>query len=157
MADLFLCYFANKIHQLYKFITILYISCFALYILFSREPDFFDGDFAKATITQTHENGQTKKYALFYEGSQKFNATISYPSLFTKGEQVEIIYEKSNMANATVYSFWGYWITIEELFGSIILWVLLFMVAVTINKNPLTEGLQLEENQSEFQKRKYDD
>ena len=61
------------------------------------------------------------------------------------------------MANATVYSFLGYWITIEELFGSIILWVLLFMVAVTINKNPLTEGLQIEENQSEFQKRKYDD
>ncbi|MBC7720481.1 MAG: hypothetical protein H7068_00560, partial [Pedobacter sp.] len=35
---------------MYKFISILYFVIFSLYVLFSRQPDYFDGELAPATI-----------------------------------------------------------------------------------------------------------
>ena len=112
---------------------------------------------AKATIIQTTENGQPKMYAQFTEGSHQWNAAVAYPWLFTKGEQVNVMYEKSNMANAKVFSFLGYWITIGELVGSVILWVVLFRVAIAVTKNPTPEGLISEIETGYSGKRKYDD
>ena len=132
---------------MYKFISILYFVIFGLYVWFSRQPDYFDGEFAPATIHFVIDNSSQKQVAkaAFTVGTAAYEVNADYLlKNFKQGERVEVIYELSNPKKAAVYAFWGYWLTIGELMASIIIWFVLFQIAIGITSNP-TPGALLEQ------------
>ncbi len=144
---------------MYKFVTILYFFIYCLYVWFSRQPDYFDGEFAPATIhfvTDVASQNQIAK-ASFTVGitSYKVNADYLFRN-YQEGEKVEVIYELSNPKKAAVYAFWGYWLTLGELIASIVMWLVLFYVAVGITKNPTPEALIEQLEYLPEKKTKYD-
>jgi len=74
-----------------------------------------------------------------------------------EGKRLFVIYEESQPEKAAVYSWWGYWITAGELFGSMVLFIALFQVAVALTKNPTAESLIEQLDYNPEKKRKYDD
>ena len=75
---------------------------------------------------------------------------------YKPGERVEVIYELSNPKKAALYAFWGYWLTLGELIASIIVWFVLFQIAVGITKNPTPEALLEQLEYIPEKKTKYD-
>lgn len=145
---------------LYKTITILYFIVFTTYIFFTRQPDYLDGEITSATIHLVKDS--TGKHstpkAFFSIGINYYTVNANYYLRnVTEGKKVEVIYETAHPEKAVVYSWWGYWITIEELIGSIILFIILFQVAVAVTKNPTAESLMEQMEYEPQKKRKYDD
>ncbi|GMV78510.1 MAG: hypothetical protein AMXMBFR79_16410 [Chitinophagaceae bacterium] len=145
---------------MYKGIAILYFACLALYILYSREPDFFDGETAPATIhwlqDSTYQNTIPK--AVFYDNATQYAVDARYVLRnLPENKKLTVIYNTTHPEKAVVYSWWGYWITWGEVIMSFILLVALFQVAVAITKNPTPEALLEELEYKPTKKRKYDD
>lgn len=139
----------------------MYFVCFSLYILFSRQPDYFDGEFYPATIHyRADSTGQSRPMAVFTL-SKKDTVRVPADYLFrklTEGQRVEVILETANPHHGTVYAFWGYWITWGECIGSVILLLALFQIAVQVTKRPTEEALAEERTMFDPQyKRKYKD
>src|SRR5205085_12206206 len=99
---------------MYKLAIILYLVCFSVYILFSRQPDYLDGEFTKATI-HFLKDSSTKgllPYAVYSLNKKEYSVDASYFLRNLKeGEKVDLIYEASQPNKGAVYSWWGYWIT----------------------------------------------
>lgn len=145
---------------MYKTITILYLVVFVTYIFFTRQPDYLDGEITSASIHLVKDS--TGKHstpkAFFSVGKDYFAVDANYYLRnVSEGKQVEVIYENAHPEKAVVYSWWGYWITVEELIGSFILLIVLFQVAVAVTKNPTAESLQEQLNYNPEKKRKYND
>ncbi|MFP5040052.1 hypothetical protein [Parasediminibacterium sp. JCM 36343] len=127
---------------MYKTVTILYLVLFGLYVLFTRQPDYFDGELSPATIHFMKESTTQlqQPYAFFSVGIKKYTVSASYPLRPIKeGEEARVIYEPSDPTKAILYSAWGYWLLWDELLVSIGAYIVLFMVAVNITKNPEKE------------------
>ncbi|MEX6687588.1 hypothetical protein QTN47_08805 [Danxiaibacter flavus] len=144
---------------MYKTIIILYIVVFFTYVLFSRQPDYFDGEQMPATIHFVKDqNDKSVAKATFNVDKKDYvvNAAYLFRS-FTEGEKVNIIYEKEHPEKAAVYSLWGYWLTWQELVGSIVLLIVLFQAAVKITSHPSPESLidELEDDDRPRKKRRY--
>ena len=73
---------------------------------------------------------------------------------FTKGQSVQVIYNPSLPSEASVYSFFSYWLKLPELLFSASGFILLFFAAVRINGKQETYYYTDEEKRK---KRKYDD
>ena len=145
---------------MYKLIITLYITCFGLYVLFSRQPDYFDGEKTKGTIHFIKDSITSKPHPVAIYTLNKIGYSINAAYLFRtykEGEHVNIIYEGSLPEKAAVYSWWGYWFKWNEILFSLILLIVMFQIAVAITKNPTPESLieQLESKSS--RKRKYKD
>ena len=128
---------------MFKFITILYLVLFVCYVLFTRHPDYFDGEKTTATIhfKPTTNNRKTEPTATFLIGNKAYTVNVSYLLRNVKeGENVTVIYEASNPLKASLYSIWGYWILWDELLFSVAMWIILFQIAIGINKNPTPEA-----------------
>jgi hypothetical protein len=143
---------------LYKALIILYFVCFGCYLFFTRQPDYLDGEKAPATIHWMYDSSSQRSIpkAIFNTGLK--NYTIDARYIFREwkeGDKTEIIYETGNPEKATVYAFWGYWITWGEVLGSVVLLIVLFLVAVSITKNPTPEALIEQLEFKEEKKRKY--
>jgi hypothetical protein len=144
---------------MYKFISILYLVIFSLYVWFSRQPDYFDGEFAPATIVIVKDSTSQKQVAKasFTVGKMAYQVDADYLfRSYKSGEKVEVIYELSNPKKAAVYAFWGYWLTLGELIASIVMWLVLFQIAVGITKNPTPEALLEQLDYIPEKKTKYD-
>ena len=144
---------------MYKFISIFYFVIFSLYVLFSRQPDYFDSEFAPATIHFVKNSASQKleTTANFSVGEAKYQVSANYLFRnFKEGDNVEVIYELSNPKKAVVYLFWGYWLTLGEVIASMIMWFVLFQVAVGITKNPTAEALLDQLEYVPEKKTKYD-
>jgi hypothetical protein len=84
---------------LYKAIIPFYLVCFGLYIFFTRQPDYTDGEFTTGIIHFMKDSISQKPVAkanftvdkTFYT----INAAYSLRSL-KEGEKISIIYETSN-------------------------------------------------------------
>ncbi|HEY0299272.1 MAG TPA: hypothetical protein VGB84_08640 [Arachidicoccus sp.] len=128
-----------------RFLLIFFIIIFGLYVLFSRKPDFFDGDTTTATIHFLKDSTQKlQPFAVFtLNGKDTFqiNAAYLFRSL-KENQNVTVIYENSNLQNAAVYSWWGYWITWKELLGCIAGYFILFQAALSITKNPSADAVK---------------
>jgi len=74
---------------------------------------------------------------------------------YQAGDKVTVIYEASQPAKGAVYSWWGYWITWQELIGGILLIILLFQLAKAITQNPTPEALLEQMEFKEAPKKKY--
>ena len=98
---------------MYKTITIIYIALYGCFVLFARQPDYFDGEVTNATIHLVKDSATNalKPVAVFLVGANKYAVPASYPLRFVKeGDALKVIYESSNPKKAVVYSVWGYWI-----------------------------------------------
>jgi hypothetical protein len=146
---------------MYKIVAVLYFVCFSLYILFSRQPDYFDGELSAATIHWVKDStGVTVPMAAFTVGKDAYQVPAAYPlRRVQEGERVRVIFENSDPKKATVYAFWGYWLTWGEALASVVLLLVLFQVAVQVTSNPTAEALAEEQEMlvKQPKKRKYKD
>lgn len=141
-------------------VFILYLICFGCYILFTRQPDYFDGEKAPATIQNVYDSGvqQTIPAAVYQAGGTWHHTDARY---FLRpiqlGQKVTVIYETATPEIAAVYAFWGYWIGWGELLFSVIVYVLLLQVAYAVTTNPNAESFQEQLSYKPENKRKYND
>jgi hypothetical protein len=145
---------------MYKGIAFLYLVCFSLYIVYSREPDYFDGETAPAVIHWLKDSvaNQSIPKAVFLYNNRTYSIDARYVlRKLEENRKVEIIYNPSKPEMATVYSLWGYWITWGELLTSIVLLIALFQVAVAVTKNPTAGALLEQLDYKAEKKKKYDD
>jgi hypothetical protein len=144
---------------MYKIAIILYLTCFSLYILFSRQPDYMDGEITKATIHFIKDSATNKiaPYAFYRTDRKNYSVNVDYIFReFKEGEQVDLIYEASQPKLGAVYSWWGYWVTTGEVLFSIGLLIVMFFIATSITKNPTPEAVMEQLNYKPVKKRKYE-
>ncbi len=132
--------------SLYRSVIILYLLAFAVYILFTRQPDYFERELtAGKVITADTMNAATLQklrihrgdhpVVQFAEGSQTFyynGKDNFFQRSFTAGEAVKVVFDPGNPANANIFSFFGYWIEAKELLFSILGFAILLGVAIAI-------------------------
>ena len=141
-------------------VFILYLICFGCYILFTRQPDYFDGEKAPATIQNVYDSAvqQTIPAAVYQAAGTCYHTDARY---FLRpiqvGQKVTVIYETATPETAAVYTFWGYWMGWGELLFSVIVYVLLLQVAYAVTTNPNAESFQEQLSYKPEIKRKYND
>jgi hypothetical protein len=141
---------------LYKAAIIIFLVCFSLYILFTREPDYFETEFTPGKIVLTDSTDFTKKAVEYRVGKETFKVPITGwgASQVSKGQSVKVIYNASTPSEGAMYSLFSYWIKLPELLISIIVFIGLFAGAVFITG----ENQPDDPPSKEFkQKRKYKD
>ncbi len=140
-------------------LIILYLIVFGSYILWTRQPDYFDGEKYPATIQMVKDSAtnQIVPKAYYSIGVNQYSIKVSYPLLsYQANEKVTVIFESEHPSKASVYRFWGYWLHWEELIGSIIAAIVLFQIAVSITNNPTDAALKEQLDYSPEKKTKYD-
>ncbi len=139
---------------MYKLLVILYVVCYACYIFYTREPDYFDGEIATANIKI--DQLTKSEVAVFNVMDKTYFVNASYPlRKLIQNEQVHVIFKVNEPEVAVVYSFWGYWFKWGELLMSSILLLVLFYFSVSITNNPSPESLYEQQNYVETPQRKY--
>ncbi len=144
---------------MFKSIFFLYLIIFGCYIIFTRVPDYFDGEKYPATILLIQDSATKaiKKMARYEIAGKQYLIDAQYPFLkYSAKEKVTVIVEHEHVESGALYRFWGYWITWGELTMSIIMAIVLFQVAVSITKNPTPESLIEQLGYKEEKKTKYD-
>ena len=145
---------------MYKIVAVLYFVGFGLYVLFSRQPDYFDGVLSAATIHFTKDSlNNTIPVAAFTVGKYKYEVPAHYLGRqWQEGQRTRVIYEEAYPQKAKVYKWWGYWITWGEALGSVLMLFALFQIAVQVTSNPTPEAIAEEQQMLIPQrKRKYKD
>lgn len=135
-----------------KNILTLYIVCFGCYVLFTREPDFFESEKIPATI-------QPKKFnnaAVYTINNKTYYINADYLfSNYHSGEIVEVIYNPQKPEQASINTIWGYWLRWQELLVSTFLIVGLYYLATSIIQNPDPESLLQQIDDEDKPQRKY--
>lgn len=144
---------------MYKTVIILYLVCFVSYILFSRVPDYFEGEFIEGVVTKAGFSPALNKPELVVDykaGSETlhYKTNMWFLTTHKTGEKVTVIYDPSNPSQACIFTFIGYWLKWSELFFSIFFFMALFIAAVFITGKNSTEPLTPEDR---IRKRKYKD
>jgi hypothetical protein len=143
---------------MYKGVFILYLICFGCYLLFTRQPDYFDGVKVPALIVKQLDSSSGKQVlkAVFNTGTKEFSVEPHYVFRnIEEGQSRTVIYETGTPEKGAIYTFWGYWITWGELVMSVILCFLLFQIAVSVTNNPSQESLIEQMEFKEEKKKKY--
>jgi len=144
---------------LYKSFIILYFVCFGCYLLFTRQPDYFDGEKTPAVIHWLNDSasGRSIPKAVFNTGLKNYAIDARYIFReWEEGDKVNVIYETTGPGKAAIYLIWGYWLKWEELIASAGLLFLLFQLSVAITQNPTPEALIAQlEVKTEEKKRRY--
>lgn len=145
-------------YPLKSLLLILYFVCFGCYTLYTRTPDYFDGETSPATIHFRHDSASNQNIpkAVFSLVGTEYAVDARYVFRdFQEGERVEVIYEKEDPSKAAVYTVWGYWIRWQELLGSMAALFVLFQVAVAITNNPTPEAVIEQMEYKEEKKKRY--
>lgn len=142
-----------------KIVVPLYLVCLFCYILFSRQPDYFDSEFAQATMVNWPggDSGESILMAEYSDGYKMHHIRVS--SLFREhqlGEKLTIIFEPKNPELAQEYAFLGYWMGLGDLIWSLVLLGISWGVAVSVTQNPTPEALLEQLNYKEPDKPRYD-
>ncbi len=143
---------------MYKGVFILYLVCFGCYLLFTRQPDYFDGVKVPAIVRQVRDmsSGDMVLMAVFNTGTKEFSISPHYVfRTIEEGQRLTVIYETGTPEKGAVYTCWGYWITWGELVMSVVLCFLLFQIAVSVTSNPSAESLAEQSEYKEVKKKKY--
>ncbi len=130
-------------------------------MFYSREPDYQESDFSRATIHFIQDSvPQKNPFALFTLPHHVYSVKADYLfKRFTEGEKVTVIYDLTDPNKASIYSFWGYWLRWKELSAFIVLFAAMYFIAASITSNPTPEALieELEGMKGKRRRRKYDD
>jgi hypothetical protein len=127
---------------MYRSITLIYIALYGCFVIFARQPDYFDGEITTSSIHILKDSASNKEssFAAYSVGKYNYVELVSYPLLsFKEGDSIKVIYDSANPKKAVIYSFWGYWIRWDELLVSLSIYIILFFVSVSITSNPHLE------------------
>lgn len=144
---------------MYKTVAVIYFICFSCYVLFSRVPDYFDGELTQGVVTEATYSVKDKHPIVVVNykiGNEKFKyiTNMWFLTSYKPGQKVPIIYNPSNPRVASIYAFIGYWIKWSELFLTAIVFIILFIAAIFITgKNNSSPAIEDGNNR----KRKYND
>ena len=138
---------------MYRSAAILFIVCFACYLLFTRQPDYFDSEFTPGKVVLLDTADLHKKFVEYPVGKEKFIVAIDGwgASQVSNGEKVQVIYNPSTPSEGSMYSFFAYWLKLSELLISATIFILLFVGAIFITGENQPE----EEATGYNKKRKY--
>jgi hypothetical protein len=144
---------------LFKSAIILYLVGLFCYILFTRVPDYFEGDFIEGVVTKASFSSKGREPELLVDynvGSETFHykTNMWFLTTYKTGEKVPIIYDPNNPSEACIYSFIGYWIKWPEVFISAFFFVAFFIAAVFITGKNDSEPFTPNDG---IKKRKYKD
>jgi len=125
----------------------------------SRVPDYFEGEFTQAVVTEAGFSAQHREPVLkirYRVGKEAFilKTNMWFLVNYKKGDQVTVIYDHSNPSIGSLYAFIGYWIKWSELFFTAGFFIVLFLGAVAITGHNNDEPIDEEDARK---KRKYDD
>lgn len=128
-------------------------------MLFSREPDYFEGEYVNGVVSKATFSVKEKHPVLqvrYKAGSEEFTYTSYrwYLRRYRRGETVTMIYNPSHPEAASIYAFVGYWILWKQLFYTAIIFIMLFVAAKSITGQHKSSLLDDKQND---RKRKYDD
>jgi hypothetical protein len=135
-----------------KSAIILFLTCFFLYLPFSREPDFFDSETAPALIVSKGDSvvavyNEFGKYYSLQLDKQKYGSML--------GQQVEVIYELSHPEKAAINKAWGYWFIGKEMAWAFGIFSVLLGIAYATTNEPHPDALAEQLNYKEEVKTKY--
>lgn len=144
---------------MYKTAIILYLVCFCSYILLSRVPDYFEGEFIEGVVAKagfSSSRNQPELVVDYKAGNETFHykTNMWFLTTYKTGQKVTIIYDPSNPSQASIFTFIGYWLQWGELFFSIFFFIVLLIAAVFITGKNDAEPLTPEDR---IRKRKYKD
>lgn len=145
---------------MYRSVTILYIVCFACYLFFTRQPDYLDGEKAPAVIhwMQDSASGRNIPKAVFNDGHKMYAVDARYfLQNLEEGDRVQVIYETDQPERAVVCRFWGYWLTWGELIATVVIYIGLFQIAVSVTRNPTAEALMEQLDYVPEKKKRYEE
>ncbi len=97
---------------MYKVVIIIYFICFLCYVLFSRVPDYFEGDYTKGVVSKAIFSVKDKHPVVIVNyrvGKEELQYT-SYMWFLTSYKPGQVIPRV-----ASIYSFTGYWVRWPEL------------------------------------------
>jgi hypothetical protein len=131
---------------------ILFLTCFFLYLPFSREPDYFDSETAPATIVSRGDS----VVALYNEFGKPYALKLDKQTYASKvGLATEVIYELRHPEKAAINQAWGYWFIGKEMAWSFGVFAILLGVAFATTNKPHPDSLAEQLNYKEEIKTKY--
>ncbi len=136
---------------MYRAAATIYIVSFFCYVLFSRVPDYFEGEYADGVVSEATFSVKDRQPVLVVKykvGEEEFEYTTNR-WLFTshkKGQIITMIYNPSDPAVASIYAIVGYWVTWKELFFTAIVFIILFIAAVIISGKSNSSFINEENN-----------
>jgi len=135
-----------------KSAVILFITCFLIYLPFSREPDYFDSEITPANIIQRGD----KIVAAYNEFGKPYILQLDKQVYGSKiGQRVEVRYELSHPEKAVINKAWGYWFVGKEIAWSFGIFALLLGVAFATTNQPHPDALAEQLNYKQENKTKY--
>ncbi len=131
---------------------ILFVTCFLLYLPFSREPDYFDSEITPATIIAQHDS----VWAIYHELGKDYKFLLNNSYRSQLGQSIELRYELRNPQKAVINKAWGYWFIAKEMGWSFGVFAILLGVAFATTHQPdpsaLAEQLAYKkENKGKYQ------
>ena len=128
-------------------------------MLFSRVPDYFEGEFTVGTVSKAEfsvKDSHPVLVVVYQVENEKFTYTTNkwFLTSHVPGQKITLIYNPSNPAIVSIYGLIGYWINWDELFFTGIVFIILFIAAVIITGKNNGSGPA---TQQQNRKRKYDD
>lgn len=145
---------------MYKIAIIIFIACYSLYAVFTRRPDYFDGNIipAKVHFMKDSASANQTPNAIYVVNGKTYQADAAYLfKNYRENQEIKIIYEASDPAQGAIYGWWGYWIRWQELLPSIIIFTMLFLGSVSITHNQTEDSKMAQENYVAVKKKKYSD
>lgn len=145
---------AKNRQTLYRTASLVFFVCFGIYILFSRQPDYFSSDVAKGVLVNTKGLSSTVlqqnkiergdypviKYVV---GSQQFYLNASgnvLAKIGIKDKDIVVIYEADYPEVASIYKGFGYWLVLDELITCLVIYAVLFAVAIAVTGKNKSEA-----------------
>jgi hypothetical protein len=135
-----------------KSAIILFITCFLIYLPFSREPDYFDSETTPAYIVQRGD----KIVAVYNEFGKPYILALDKQVYGSKiGQRVEVRYELSHPEKAVINKAWGYWFIVKEIAWSFGIFALLLGMAFATTNQPHPDALAEQMKYKQENKTKY--
>lgn len=140
-----------------KSAIILFLSCFLLYLPFSRVPDYFDSETAPGIIIKEGTGVGTKIMAVYSEYGKEYKLELDSSNYAAKiGQKLEVIYELSDPQKAVVNKFWGYWLIPIELVWTFGGFAALLAIAYATTHKPHPSAIAEQLKSEDAPKKKYE-
>ena len=136
-----------------KSAIILFISCFLVYLPFSRQPDYFDSETTPAVIKMKGDS----LVAEFSEYGKPHYLLLDKKEYASKiGARVEVIYELSAPEHVKINKVLGYWVLPNEIAWAFGIFAVLLGVAYATTHRPHPDALKEQLNFKQENKTKYE-
>jgi len=135
-----------------KSAIILFLTCFFIYLPFSREPDYFDSETTPASIVAKGES----VVAVYNEFGKPYILQLDKQAYGAKiGQKVIVRYELSHPEKAVINQAWGYWFIGKEMAWSFGIFAVLLGAAFATTNQPHPDALAEQLNFKQENKTKY--